>query len=229
MSSPTESAAVNPNIGKPASNKSQIIRGKKRAHYQEKDINAILDSSFLCHVGFVVEGQARVIPTAYVRRGKAIYLHGHLQNQMMAALLDGQTACITVTLIDGMVLARSAIHHSVNFRSAVVYGKGVVVDGEEKISALDALIDHYVPGRSADLRPHTAQELNATLVIKFIIEEASAKIRTGPPADSEKDLELDTWAGVLKLKTQVEDIENCPELKAAIPIPQYIKSFSHSK
>ena len=209
--------------------KSTVKRGAKRALYGEDEINSILDSAFICHVGFCVDGEVRVIPTAYVRIGQAIYLHGHLRNQMIRSLLDGQCACITVTQVDGLVLARSAFHHSVNYRSVVVLGKAEPVAEHEKIPVLDALINHLVPGRADELRPYTAQELNATLAIKFSIEEASAKVRSGPPVDGEKDYELDTWAGVLNLNTVIDGVNNCPHLKQGIELPEHVKCLIGNK
>jgi len=209
----------------PNGSRAHIVRNPKRGHYERETIYAILDAGFLCHVGFVVNGEARVLPTAFVRIDDAVYLHGHLRNQMLQALLDGQVACITVTLLDGLVLARSGFHHSVNYRSAVIFGQGGEVIGDEKAQVLDALIDHLVPGRSGCLRAHTDQELNATLVIKFPITEASAKIRSGPPGDPESDYELDIWAGVLNLNTVVSKVDECPRLNRNIKRPTHIDAY----
>ena len=202
--------------------KSTIKRGTKRANYEEQKINDILDASYLCHVGFAVEGEAKIIPTAYVRMDDALYFHGHRQNGMLQALVDGQTACVTVTILDGMVLARSAFHHSVNYRSVVLFGRGEVVVGGLKTVALDALTNHFVPGRSTNIRPHHQKELDATLVVKWIIDEASAKIRTGPPVDNENDYQGTTWAGVLPLKTVIGEIQPCPRLADNIPVPAHV-------
>lgn len=205
--------------------KTTIVRGAQRANYDPETINAILDSHFLCHIGFVIDGEARVIPTAYVRIDDAIYVHGNLNNQMMNALLDGQCACVTVTVVDGMVLARSAFHHSVNYCSVVLYAKGEKVEGDHKVTVLDALINHYVPGRSQHLRPFLQKELDATLVVRLPIAEASAKIRGGPPVDADKDYDLDIWAGVLRLKTVVESVEPCDRLPASVAIPDHVQRF----
>jgi hypothetical protein len=205
--------------------RTRFQRKPQRGSHDPKEIYPILDSHFLCHVGFVVDGEARVLPTAFVRIEDAVYLHGHLRNQMLRALLDGQTACITVTQLDGLVLARSGFHHSANYRCAVVFGKAVEVGPEEKDSVLNTLIDHMVPGRSATVRPASDQELNATLVIKIPIEEASAKFRSGPPIDLEADYELDIWAGVVKVKTVVAGIEACPRLKTNLRQPEHVLEF----
>lgn len=207
------------------SSKNSIKRGGKRASYDREQIFAILDDAYLCHVAFVQQGEARIIPTAYVRIENAIYVHGHLHNQMLHALIDGQTAAISVTLVDGLVLARSAFHHSVNYRSVVLFGKGKKVDGDEKVAALDALVNHMLPGRVERLRPYWDKELDATLVIKFEIEEASAKIRTGPPVDADKDYELPIWAGVLNLKTVVESVTPCPQLLVDVGTPEHVTEF----
>lgn len=204
--------------------KSTVKRGSNNANYDEEKINGILDASYLCHVGFVVEGEAKVIPTAYVRMGDALYFHGARQNRMLQALMDGQSACVTVTILDGMVLARSAFHHSVNYRSVVLFGRGELIEGGAKILALDALTDHFVPGRSSEIRQHHQKELDATLVVKWVIDEASAKIRTGAPVDNEKDYHGSTWAGVLTLKTVVGEIEPCPRLADNIQVPEHVLS-----
>ena len=205
--------------------KTKVVRGAKRANYDPAIINAILDSHFLCHVGFVIDGEARIIPTAYVRIDDAIYVHGNLHNQMMTALLDGQSACISVTLVDGMVLARSAFHHSVNYRSVVIYAKGEKVEGDHKITVLDALINHYVPGRVQHLRPYLQKELDATLVVKLPITEASAKMRSGPPVDADKDYELNIWAGVLNVKTVIDAVEPCDRLSPSVAVPDHVQHF----
>ena len=209
--------------------RTKIVRGDNRASYDARQITAILDASFICHVGFVLEGEARVIPTAYVRIDNAIYLHGHLKNQMMNTLLDGQTCCISVTILDGLVLARSGFHHSVNYRSVTVFGKAEKLPDDEKELNLDRLINHLVPDRIPHLRVHTQQELKATLVVKIPIDEAAAKIRSGPPIDAEKDYDTDIWAGVINVKIILDDIENCPELNDSVPTPEHVLDFIKKK
>ncbi|MEQ8954351.1 MAG: pyridoxamine 5'-phosphate oxidase family protein [Gammaproteobacteria bacterium] len=200
----------------------RIVRGDNRAQYDSDQIRAILDAAFVCQVGFTIAGQAHVIPTAFVRIGAAIYLHGHLKNQMMNALLDGQTACLSVTLVDGLVLARSGFKHSVNYRSVTLFGKAEAVAEEDKAATLDALVNYLVPGRAGEIRPYTEQELNATLVLRIPIDEAAAKVRTGPPLDKEADYDTDIWAGVINLETRFAAIEPCPKLDPAIVVPQHV-------
>jgi len=209
--------------------KTRIVRGDNRAAYEEEAIKKVLDSSFLCHVGFTVDGEARIIPTAYLRIDDAIYLHGHLKNQMMNALLNGQTASICVTLVDGLVLARSGFKHSVNYRSVTLFGKAETVADEVKEEVLDKFIDYMVPGRARELRKTTPQELNATLVVKIPIDEAAAKIRTGPPLDKEPDYETDIWAGVVNLETRITEVEDCPKLKSGIAVPEHITNYVDKK
>jgi len=205
--------------------RTRIVRNDSRAAYSENVIASILDAGFLCHVGYMVNGEARVLPTAYVRIDDAIYLHGHLKNQMLNALLDGQTACISVTLLDGLVLARSGFHHSVNYRSVSLFGRAEKVAPRDKEQILDRLIEHLVPGRPPHLRKHSRQELNATLVLKIPIEEAAAKLRSGPPIDAEKDYETDIWAGVVNLRTVAVGIEPCPRLENSAEIPEHVRQF----
>ena len=206
-------------------NRTTLARGKDRAAYDENTITSILDASFLCHVGYSLDGVAHVIPTAYVRIDNAIYLHGHLKNQMMNAILDGQTSCVCVTLLDGLVLARSGFHHSVNYRSVTLFGKAQKVDDNEKVELLDTLLNHLVPGRAPHLRAHSQQELNATLVVRIPIDEAAAKIRKGPPIEAEKDYETDIWAGVVNVDTVLGDVEGCPRLADSVQTPEHISRF----
>lgn len=207
------------------SDRGRVKRGAKRANYDLEQISDILDNNFLCHVGYTVNGECRVIPTAYVRRGNALYLHGNLQNQMLQALLQGQTACVTVTELNGLVLARSGFHHSVNYRSVVLFAKARAVEGADKITVLDALIDHLVPNRAARIRPHSEKELEATLVLELSIEDAAAKIRQGPPIDAEQDYKLELWAGVVPLRTVAGEVEPCPRLSATIGVPDHVREY----
>jgi nitroimidazol reductase NimA-like FMN-containing flavoprotein (pyridoxamine 5'-phosphate oxidase superfamily) len=177
-----------------------VKRLPARGQYDREAINAILDEAFICHVGFVVEGQPYVIPTGYARIDDQLYIHGSAASRMLRNLSKGIEVCVTVTLIDGLVLARSAFHHSINYRSVVILGNATLVEEpEEKGRALEALTEHIVPGRWADVRWPNELELKATSVLKLAIEEASAKIRTGDPKDDEEDYAMDVWAGVLPL------------------------------
>ncbi len=183
----------------PVTDRTRVRRLPKRGHYEFDTIRAILDEALLCHVGFVVEGAPVVIPTIHWRHGDLLYFHGSAASRMLRSLKDGVDACVTVTLLDGLVLARSAFHHSMNYRSVVVFGKAREVGEDEKIAALDGLVEHVVRGRSAEIRPPNQKELRQTLVLALPIDEASAKIRTGGPIDDEEDYTLPVWAGVLPL------------------------------
>jgi nitroimidazol reductase NimA-like FMN-containing flavoprotein (pyridoxamine 5'-phosphate oxidase superfamily) len=204
-----------------STSRTKVRRGSKRAVYEQDEIYRILDDNLLCQVGFAIDGEARIIPTAYIRVGDAVYLHGNRQNQMMNALLDGQTACISVTEMNGLVLARSGFHHSVNYRSVTLFGKARIIS-DNKVEILDAFVDRLVPGRSGELRPNTRNELDATLVLEIPIEEAVAKVRTGPPIDDDADYELDIWAGVLPIETGFGIVEDCPRLKPGTVRPSNV-------
>jgi uncharacterized protein len=171
----------------------------ERAAYDRATVHAILDEGFHCHVGFVVDGQPYVIPTGYARAGDTIYLHGSTGSRL--GLRPGMDVCVTVTLLDGLVLARSAFHHSMNYRSVMAIGRTrPVTDAEEKEAALAALVEHIVPGRSDAVRGGDRRELAATAVLALPLDEVSAKVRTGPPVDDEADYDLPIWAGVLPLR-----------------------------
>lgn len=175
-----------------------VRRLPKRASYDAATIHAILDEALICHVGFVVNGAPVVIPTIHWRDGDRLYFHGSAASRMLRNLREGIDACVTITLLDGLVLARSAFHHSMNYRSVVVFGRAFeITDREEKIRALEVLVEHVVRGRSAEVRGPNESELRQTSVLALPIEEASAKIRTGGPVDDEEDYALPVWAGVL--------------------------------
>lgn len=183
-----------------ATDRSRLRRKTERGTHERDTVNAILDAGLICHLGFAVEGRTWVFPTTYARIGDELYLHGAVGNFALRALADGVDACVTVTHLDGLVLARSAFHHSMNYRSVMVFGPATAVtDAEDKRRALLAIVDHMAPGRSGDCRPPTAEELRSTLVIRLPITEGSAKIRTGPPLDDEEDMGGPYWAGVLPL------------------------------
>jgi len=203
-----------------------VRRLPKRGNYDRNTINAILDEGLICHVGFVVDGAPRVIPTGYVRIGDNLYIHGSPASAMLAVGGKPQEISITVTLIDGLVLARSAFHHSVNYRSVVIFGPAHVVESAaEKMEILKAFTDHMIPGRWADARKPTEPELKGTKVLCVPIIEASAKIRTGPPIDDKEDYELSMWAGVLPLATVAGTPIADPDLRAGIEVPSYLKEY----
>jgi uncharacterized protein len=184
----------------PPSERTRVRRLPLRAAYDRDTIHAILDTGFVCHVGLVEHGQPVVIPTAYARDGETIILHGSSKSRMMEALGAGAPVCITVTHVDGFVLARSAFHHSINYRSVVIFGRAEPVVGEAaRLAALERFFDRIHPGRWAAVRPPNAQELKATAVVRVPITEASAKTRAGGPIDDAEDMSLDVWAGVVPL------------------------------
>lgn len=181
----------------------RVRRLPKRAAYDRATVDSILDEALVCHLGFVHQRQPYVIPTLHARIGDRLYVHGSAASRMLGTLATGVPACVTVTLLDGLVLARSAFHHSVNYRSVVLLGTAVALtDLHEKTAALRAFTNHLVPGRWDDIRPPTPQELKATSVLYLSLDEVSAKVRTGPPVDDEEDYALDVWAGVVPLSLQ---------------------------
>ncbi len=202
--------------------RTRVRRRSQRGAYDQATIHSILDEGMTCHVGFVVAGRPVVIPTIYVRRGSAIYLHGAQTNRTLQAVASGGEVCVTVTLVDGLVLARSAFHHSMNYRSVVIFGTGrSVEESAEKNDVLHALTEHLVPGRWQDVRTPTAAELAQTLVVAIDIVEASAKIRSGPPIDDEEDYALPVWAGVVPLRLAAEAPIVDPRLPTGSEVPRY--------
>jgi uncharacterized protein len=203
-----------------------LKRLPKRGNYERDIVNAILDEGFICHVGFVVDGQPFVIPTGYGRVVDKLYIHGSQASRMLRTLAGGVDVCVTVTLIDGLVLARSAFHHSMNYRSVVVFGRAeLVASREEKLAALFALSEHIIKGRWDDVREPSEQELAATTVLSLPLTEASAKIRNGPPLDDEEDYSLPVWAGVIPLQLIAVAPVPDPRLPEAIEIPQYARDY----
>ena len=206
-----------------------LKRLPKRGAFDRESINEILDEGFICHVGFSVDGQPFVIPTGYARAGDRLFIHGSQASRMLRTVGQGIDICLTVTLIDGLVLARSAFHHSMNYRSVVVFGRAVVVDErEEKLAALLALSEHMIPGRWDDVREPTEREIQLTTVLSLPLDEASAKMRTGPPLDDEEDYEMDVWAGVIPLRLVANAPTSDPRLPAGIEPPPYALDYSRS-
>jgi nitroimidazol reductase NimA-like FMN-containing flavoprotein (pyridoxamine 5'-phosphate oxidase superfamily) len=207
----------------PPSDRTRVRRLGERGHYDAETIHAILDEALICHVGFVVNGQPVVIPTIHWRDGDTLYVHGSAASRMLRSLRDGVDACVTVTLLDGLVLARSAFHHSMNYRSVVVFGKAREVVEDEKLRALDSLVEHVVRGRSAEVRAPNEKELRQTLVLALPIDEASAKIRTGGPVDDDEDYALPVWAGVLPL--QLTPGAPLPDRDVTSDVPDYLRNY----
>src|SRR5271169_2058550 len=200
MESPMSSPAV------PKTPRTTLARLPQRGSYDRAVIDGILDEALFCHLGFVQDGQPFVLPTIHARVGDAIYVHGSTVSRMLRALSGGIPVCLTATLLDGLVLARSAFHHSMNYRSVIVLGKAELVsDDEERKVALRAVVEHVAPGRWDEVRSPNAREMKATSVLKLPLGEASAKVRTGPPVDDEEDYGLSVWAGVLPLRLLASD------------------------
>jgi len=207
--------------------RSSVKRLPARGVYDREVIHQILDAGLVCHLGFVVEGQPFVIPTTYVRVGETLYVHGSPASRMLQTLEQGVAACVTVTLVDGLVLARSAFHHSINYRSVVVFGTGIVVsEPQEKMAVLKALTDHLIPGRWDEIRQPNSMELKRTLVLAIPIEDASAKIRVGPPLDDDDDYQLGVWAGVVPLRVTASTPVPDPKLAPDIRPPGYALTYS---
>jgi nitroimidazol reductase NimA-like FMN-containing flavoprotein (pyridoxamine 5'-phosphate oxidase superfamily) len=202
------------------SERTEVKRRPARADYRPKSIHAILDEGVVAHVGFAVDGAPYVIPMVYARKAHTLYLHGSPASRLLRGLRRGIPVCVTVTLLDGLVLARSAFHHSVNYRSVVVLGSAVeVTNAAEKRAALAALVEGVVPGRSVEARPPSDQELAATLVLSLPLTEASAKVRSGPPIDDEADYALPVWAGEIPMRLVTGPPVPDPRLDPSIPFP----------
>ena len=205
--------------------RTRVRRLPERAAYDRTTVHAILDEGFLCHVGFVAGGQPFVVPTGYARVGETLYLHGSSGSRL--GLWAGMDVCVTVTLLDGLVLARSAFHHSMNYRSVMAIGRTRPVDDPvDKEAALRALVDHIVPGRSDEIRGPDGRELAATAVLALPLVEVSAKVRTGPPVDDEPDYALPFWAGVLPLALTPGRPGPDPRLDRSVPLPPHVASWS---
>jgi nitroimidazol reductase NimA-like FMN-containing flavoprotein (pyridoxamine 5'-phosphate oxidase superfamily) len=208
--------------------RTRVVREPQRAVYDRDTVNQILDEAFLCHVGFVVDGQPFVIPTSFGRDGDVLYIHGSAASRMLRNLDQGVPVCITVTLLDGLVLARSVFNHSMNYRSVVILGTATIVDDPaEKLAALRALSEHIIPDRWDDSRQPNEKELKATSVLRLPINEFSAKVRVGPAVDDEEDYAFPTWAGVIPLEMTVGAAIR--DERSEQELPTYLKSYSRKK
>ncbi len=210
--------------------RTRVVRESERGVYDRDTVYRILDEGFICHVGFNLDGQPFVIPTSYGRSGDNLYIHGSAASRMLRSLDKGISVCITVTLLDGLVLARSIFNHSMNYRSVVILGTATVVqDPEEKLKALRLLSEHILPGRWADSRQPNERELKATFALRVPITEFSAKVRQGPPIDDEEDYQFKTWAGVIPLEVvarpPIPDARSSPEIQ----VPAYARLYSRKK
>ena len=206
--------------------RTRVRRAPKRAVYDRTTVEAILDDALVCHLAFVHDGQPFCLPTLHGRAGDVLYLHASSAGRLARDLGDGTPVCLTVTHVDGLVLARSAFHHSINYRSAVVVGALRTVTGRaEQERALEAFTDQLLPGRWPHVRPPSAKELKATAVFALPLDEASAKVRTGPPVDDDADHALDAWAGVVPLTTTAGAPEPDPHLRANIAVPEHLEGI----
>jgi nitroimidazol reductase NimA-like FMN-containing flavoprotein (pyridoxamine 5'-phosphate oxidase superfamily) len=210
--------------------RTRLVREADRAVYDRAAAYRILDEGFICHVGFVADGQPFVIPTGYGRVGDNLYIHGSAASRMLRRVDEGVAVCVTVTLLDGLVLAHSIFNHSMNYRSVVILGTAVAVtDAKEKLEALRLLSEHILPGRWVESRQPNEKEVKATLVMRLPIEEFSAKVRQGPPVDDEEDYAFPTWAGVIPLEIVAGKPVNDPRLDPAREVPAYARHYSRKK
>jgi len=211
----------------PLTERTTLKRLPLRGVYDQQLVFAILDEGFVCHVGFISDGKPVVIPTGYARVADQLLIHGSAASRMLRTLKTGIDVCVTVTLLDGLVLARSAFNHSMNYRSVVVFGKATAIEAaDEKLAALRSLSEHMIPGRWDEVRQPTDKELKATTVLSLPLEEVSAKVRTGPPHDDQEDYALDVWAGVLPLKLVADKPVNDPVLRDGIETPGHLFNYS---
>lgn len=214
----------------PSTPRSKVKRVRERGTHEKETIARILDEGLIAHVGFQVEGQPFVIPMAYARRGESLLLHGSVGSRLMRQLAGGVPACVTVTLLDGLVLARSAFHHSMNYRSVVAFGTARRIIGEaEKHRALDELVEHLVPGRTQDARRANDPELKGTEVLEMPMDEATAKVRIGPPKDEPEDMDMPIWAGVIPLEQHIGTALADPEMPAGREAPDYVVRYRRPK
>jgi uncharacterized protein len=212
---------------KAPSARTRVKRLPARGHYDRTTIDAVLDAGLVCHVGYVIDGQPYVTPTAYWREGDRVYWHGSSASRMLRQVKSGIPVCFTVSLLDGVVLARSGFHHSLNYRAVMALGKAeMVTDEAAKLAALEAFSERVAPGRWAELRPATSQEIKATTVLHMGLDEASAKIRIGGPIDDEPDYALPIWAGVLPIHLAIGVPQADSRLASGIPVPDYLRNVS---
>jgi len=214
----------------PITSRTRLRRLPARGVFDRAAIDAILDEGIVCHLGFIHKGQPVVIPTLFARVGDVIYVHGSAASRMLRSVSGGCDVCLTVTILDGLVLARSAFHHSANYRSVVVFGRALrVSDRTGKLTALRAFSEHVVSGRWAEVRPPSVRELKATTVLALPLTEASAKVRSGPPKDEEEDYSRDVWAGVIPLRLAACEPETDPRVPSGVAIPDYARFYRRSR
>jgi nitroimidazol reductase NimA-like FMN-containing flavoprotein (pyridoxamine 5'-phosphate oxidase superfamily) len=207
------------------SERTRLRRVHDRGHYDKETIHAILDAGLLCHVGYVIDGAPYVTPTLHWREGDHVYWHGSSASRMLRHQGAGAEVCLTVSHLDGLVVARSGFHHSINYRSAMLFGTAHKVAGADKEARLKTFLEHVFPGRWDAIRPITDQELKATTVLGMAIDEASAKVRTGPPVDDEEDYALPIWAGVVPIRTVIGEPEPDDRVLDGVAAPDHLKHF----
>jgi uncharacterized protein len=219
-------ASKNGRVSGPPSERVRLRRKRERGSYERETIDAILDEGLIAHVGIVDDGQPLVVPTLHARAGDVVYLHGSAASRTLRVAGSGVPVCLTVSLIDGLVLARAAMHHSANYRSAVLVGSGrLVEDPDELLAGYEAIVERLVPGRWADVRAPSPNELRATALVALPIDEASAKVRTGGPIDDDEDYALPAWAGVIPLSLQVGEPQPDERMAAGTPVPGYVSGW----
>ena len=207
--------------------RTKVFRKPGRGSHDRDLVHTILDEALICHVGFVQDGQPYVIPTIHAREGETLYLHGANANRTFRVLADGAQCCLTATLVDDLVLARAALHHSLNYRSVMVLGTArEVTDPDEKQRALRLVVEHIAPGRAEETRGPSETDLRSTKVLSMEIEEASAKVRSGPPLDDDDDLDLPYWAGQLPLTLGTGDPVPAPDLTRELPVPSHVTDWN---
>ena len=210
----------------PVTAQNRVRRLPRRGHYDRETVHAIIDEALVCHVAFAIDGAPTVIPTLHARRGDSLLLHGSSASRLLRHVADGHPVSVAITLLDGIVLARSVFHHSMNYRSVVIHGSGQLLESEEeKLEALEAFAEHIARGRWNDARKPNRKELKATTVISIPIDVAAAKIRTGPPMDEDEDYALPVWAGVLPLRLEAGTAESDPRLGHEINAPAYVRRY----
>ncbi len=210
--------------------RTRVRRAPKRAVYERSQIEAILDEAIVCHVGFVVDDQPYVIPTLHARVGDKVYLHGSTASRMVRTLAGGAPCSLTVTLLDGIVLARSAFHHSANYRSVTVLGRAALVESDdERLRALRAFTEQLVPGRWDAVRPPNRKEMKGTQVLALSLDESSAKVRRGPPVDDDEDMDRDVWAGEIPLVIQADEPRPDPQLAPGTTRPDHVTSWTAAR
>ncbi len=221
------STTTNDTAQYPISKRNRVVRRHERGRYDHATVHAILDAALVGHIAYTIDGQPYCTPTAFWRDGSTLYWHGSSASRMIRAQSDGLPVCLTVTHLDALILARSAFHHSVNYRSAMVFGSAeLVTDPIVKRRAVDGFIDRFYPGRSASLRPPTDQELKATAFVAMAIQQASAKLRDMHVVDDEDDYALPIWAGRVRLQTLIAAVEDCPRQRPDIPMPPDLAAYT---